>query len=137
MRGLQTTPNLPPCAVFPFVFPETYVGRGIYVAAPEPAPATVLAEAFPGGRKSALAKPAQGGFSMPEHDCVHDPPRQQSNRLQNGISSSMSLLRAPAAATARRGAPDDPLAPKSPAESSEPIPPPPLRPSSMVRFELK
>src|SRR4051812_2673021 len=58
---------------------------------------------------------------------------------QNGISSSMSLLRAPPlapAATARRGATlDDPLDPKSP-ESSEPRLPPPLRPSSMVSVEL-
>src|SRR3982751_4834843 len=57
---------------------------------------------------------------------------------QNGMSSSMSLLRAPAA-TARRGAAaDGPPAPKSPLESSEPrLPPPPLRPSSIVRAELK
>src|SRR6267154_3142279 len=51
----------------------------------------------------------------------------------------MSLLRAPAA-TARRGAAaDGPLDPKSPPDSSEPKlpPPPPLRPSSMVRVELK
>src|SRR6266404_5154937 len=56
-------------------------------------------------------------------------------RAQKGISSSMSLLRAPAA-TARRGAAVD--APKSPLESSAaklPLPPL-LRPSSMVRFEL-
>src|ERR1700754_2031346 len=59
---------------------------------------------------------------------------------QNGISSSMSLLRPPApAATARRGAPLlGPPDPKSPPESSDPKlpPPPPLRPSSMVRLEL-
>src|SRR3954451_15731273 len=51
----------------------------------------------------------------------------------------MSLLRPPAA-TARRGAElTDPPEPKSPPESSEPKlpPPPPLRPSSMVRVELK
>src|SRR5437879_2404839 len=51
----------------------------------------------------------------------------------------MSLLRPPPAATARRGAElAGPLEPKSP-ESSEPKlpPPPPLRPSSMVRVELK
>jgi hypothetical protein len=60
-----------------------------------------------------------------------------SRRAQNGMSSSMSLLRAPAA-TARRGAPDGPPDPKSPLESSEPkLPPAPLlRPSSMVRLEL-
>src|SRR5580704_15153393 len=54
------------------------------------------------------------------------------------MSSSMSLLRAPAA-TARRGAAlDGPLEPKSPPESSGPtLPPPPLRPSSMVSVELK
>src|SRR5229473_6633635 len=54
------------------------------------------------------------------------------------MSSSMSLLRAPAA-TARRGAATEgPPDPKSPPDSSEPKlpPPPPLRPSSMVRFEL-
>src|SRR5260370_19615321 len=55
---------------------------------------------------------------------------------QNGMSSSMSLLRAPAA-TARRGAAlDGPPDPKSPDDSSDPLPPP-LRPSSMVRVELK
>src|SRR5215212_9658496 len=52
----------------------------------------------------------------------------------------MSLLRAPAA-TGRRGAElTDPPEPKSPPASSEPKlppPPPPLRPSSMVRVELK
>src|SRR6266576_1896615 len=62
------------------------------------------------------------------------------SRDQNGISSSMSLLRAPAA-TARRGAAlDGPPDPKSPPdESSDPKlpPPPPLRPSSMVSVELK
>src|SRR6266403_5307522 len=61
---------------------------------------------------------------------IHSP-----HRAQNGISSSMSLLRAPAA-TARRGAAVE--APKSPLESSAarlPLPPL-LRPSSMVRFEL-
>src|SRR4030095_7469264 len=55
------------------------------------------------------------------------------------MSSSMSLLRPPPAATARRGAElAGLLEPKSP-ESSEPKlpPPPPLRPSSMVRVELK
>src|SRR3984893_17568842 len=57
---------------------------------------------------------------------------------QNGMSSSISLLRAPAA-TARRGAATEgPLEPKSPPESSGPtLPPPPLRPSSMVSVELK
>ena len=57
---------------------------------------------------------------------------------QNGMSSSMSLLRAPAA-TGRRGAElTDPPEPKSPPASSEPkLPPPPARPSSMVRVELK
>src|SRR3954462_5317789 len=60
---------------------------------------------------------------------------------QNGISSSMSLLRAPApAAPARRGAalegPPDPKSP--PAESSDPKPPlPPPARSSMVSVELK
>src|SRR3981081_654226 len=62
-------------------------------------------------------------------------------RPQNGISSSMSLLRAPAAAATRRGAAlEGPLEPKSPpADSSGPKrpPPPPLRPSSMVSVELK
>src|SRR3954467_3629132 len=51
----------------------------------------------------------------------------------------MSLLRPPPAATARRGAElTGPPEPKSP-PSSEPKlpPPPPLRPSSMVRVELK
>src|SRR5882672_2885941 len=66
--------------------------------------------------------------------------RDQNGIDQNGISSSMSLLRAPAA-TARRGAAlDGPLDPKSPPpESSDPKlpPPPPLRPSSMVSVELK
>src|SRR5438128_7853694 len=62
-------------------------------------------------------------------------------RDQNGISSSMSLLRAPApAATARRGAElDGPPEEKSLPESSDPkLPPaPPERPSSMVSVELK
>src|SRR3981081_469231 len=62
-------------------------------------------------------------------------------RPQNGISSSMSLLRAPAAAATRRGAAlEGPLEPKSPPDdSSGPKlpPPPPLRPSSMVSVELK
>src|SRR5882672_10328439 len=52
----------------------------------------------------------------------------------------MSLLRAPPAATARRGAElPDPPAPKSLPESSEPKlpPPPPERLSSMVSVELK
>ena len=59
------------------------------------------------------------------------------------MSSSISLLRAPApAATARRGAAlEGPLEPKSPPDSSGPkLPPPPpapLRPSSMVSVELK
>src|ERR1700704_7067385 len=55
------------------------------------------------------------------------------------MSSSMSLLRAPAAATARRGALDGPLEPKSPpASPGQKLPPapPPLRPSSMVSVEL-
>src|SRR5256886_15596912 len=54
------------------------------------------------------------------------------------MSSSMSLLRAPAA-TARRGAElAGLLEPKSPLPSSAKLPPPPpLRPSSMVRVELK
>src|SRR5258705_13834031 len=68
------------------------------------------------------------------------PPLLSPRRTQNGISSSMSLLRAPAA-TARRGAAlDGPPDPKSPPdESSDPKlpPPPPLRPSSMVSVELK
>src|SRR3954468_22647243 len=57
------------------------------------------------------------------------------------MSSSMSLLRPPPAATARRGAElTCPLEPKSLLpESSDPElpPPPPERPSSMVRVELK
>src|SRR3954467_2852471 len=60
-------------------------------------------------------------------------------RLQNGMSSSMSLLRPPppAEATARRGgAIDGPLLPKSPPPPSAKLPPPPLRPSSMVSVEL-
>src|SRR5882757_7497149 len=58
------------------------------------------------------------------------PPLLSPRRTQNGISSSMSLLRAPAA-TARRGAAlDGPSGPKLP-------PLPPLRPSSMVSVELK
>jgi hypothetical protein len=56
------------------------------------------------------------------------------------MSSSMSLLRLPPAATARRGAElAGLLEPKSP-ESSDPKlppPPPPLRPSSIVSVELK
>src|SRR5260370_8462567 len=66
------------------------------------------------------------------------PPLLSLGRAQNGISSSMSLLRAPAA-TARRGAAlDGPPDPKSPPDSSDPKlpPPPPLRPSSMVSVEL-
>src|SRR3954464_6996455 len=62
-------------------------------------------------------------------------------RDQNGISSSMSLLRAPApAATGRRGADElaGPPEPKSPDSSGPKLPPPPpLRPSSMVSVELK
>src|ERR1700761_260002 len=59
------------------------------------------------------------------------------------MSSSMSLLLRPpalAAATRRGGALEGPLEPKSPPPSSPPKlppPPPPLRPSSMVRVELK
>src|SRR5215468_1952504 len=55
------------------------------------------------------------------------------------MSSSMSLLRAPApAATRRGGALEGPATPKSPPESSAKLPPPPPpRPSSMVRVELK
>src|SRR5947199_316427 len=56
------------------------------------------------------------------------------------MSSFMSLLwdPAPAAATRRWPPPEAPLDPKSPLESSDPKPPPPpLRPSSMVRLELK
>src|SRR3954451_22226522 len=55
------------------------------------------------------------------------------------MSSSMSLLRAPAA-TARRGVGlDGPADQKSPPWSSDPKPPlaPPLRPSSIVSDELK
>src|SRR6185312_3236841 len=53
------------------------------------------------------------------------------------MSSSMSLLRAPAA-TGRRGAElTGPAEPKSPPASSEKLPPPPPRLSSMVRLELK
>src|ERR1019366_6773720 len=68
---------------------------------------------------------------------AHVLPILSPRRTQNGISSSMSLLRAPAA-TARRGAAlDGPPDPKSPLESSDPtLPPPPLRPSSMVSVEL-
>src|SRR5437764_8402736 len=51
------------------------------------------------------------------------------------MSSSMSLLRAPAA-TARRGALEGPADPKSPPESSAAKLPPPARLSSMVRLEL-
>src|SRR3954452_14743831 len=60
-------------------------------------------------------------------------------RTQNGISSSMSLLRVPVE-TARRGAAvDGPAEPKSLPWSSDPkLPaPPPLRPSSIVSAELK
>src|SRR6185369_2633674 len=60
---------------------------------------------------------------------------------QNGMSSSMSLLRPPPpAATARRGALlTGPEEPKSPPGSSPklPPPPPPPRPSSIVSVELK
>src|SRR5260370_35392647 len=66
------------------------------------------------------------------------PPLLSLGRAQNGISSSMSLLRAPAA-TARRGAAlDGPPDPKSPPDSSDPKlpPPPPLRPPSTVSVEL-
>src|SRR5262245_19391258 len=47
----------------------------------------------------------------------------------------MSLLRPPPAAATRRGAGLE--LPKSPLPSSAKLPPPPPRPSSMVRFELK
>ena len=76
-------------------------------------------------------------------DCVLRlrPGARETRTCQNGISSSMSLLRAPApAATARRGAPPEgPPDPKSPPESSEPKlpPPPPPARSSMVSVELK
>src|SRR6266851_2571671 len=84
-----------------------------------------------GGRPSGIA--ATAAFDVAAFDV-------EGSRDQNGISSSMSLLRAPAA-TARRGAAlDGPPDPKSrPDESSDPKlpPPPPPRPSSMVSVELK
>ena len=100
---------------------------------------------------AAMAVNARSGICFEQRHKAHDacsrirycPERARSRsavfliRAQNGMSSSMSLLRAPAA-TARRGAPDGPPDPKSPLESSEPkLPPAPLlRPSSMVRLEL-
>src|SRR5207244_8363925 len=64
--------------------------------------------------------------------------KAENDPAQNGISSFMSLLRAPPpAAATRRGAGLE--LPNSWLPSSAPKlpPPPPLRPSSMVRFELK
>src|SRR3981189_2194971 len=85
-----------------------------------------------GGQPSRIA--ARAAFDVAAFDV-------EVSRGQNGISSAMSLLRAPAA-TARRGAAlDGPPDPKSPPDESSdpklPPPPPPLRPSSMVSVELK
>src|SRR4051794_40255996 len=73
---------------------------------------------------------------LPTRICREGPTLADGTRRQNGISSSMSLLRAPAA-TGRRGALVGPPEPKSTPESSDPKLPPPPRPSSIVRLELK